>query len=131
MYQLVFIAIGGSVGAVARYLVSKGVYMLSLGIFPYGTLAVNTIGAFLIGFLFSLFNNVVIPVHYKSMITVGFLGAFTTFSTYSLESVHLVMGGEYNSCCCYGRDLSFPFDSAPGSIKELKKEFVRQEHSML
>ncbi|MDA3941575.1 MAG: fluoride efflux transporter CrcB [Spirochaetia bacterium] len=95
MYQLVFIAIGGSVGAVARYLVSKGVYMLSLGIFPYGTLAVNTIGAFLIGFLFSLFNNVVIPVHYKSMITVGFLGAFTTFSTYSLESVNLLMGGEY------------------------------------
>ncbi len=95
MQQLVFIAIGGSAGAVSRYLVSKGINMLSSGIFPYGTFAVNIIGAFLIGFLFSIFNNLVIPVHYKSMITVGFLGAFTTFSTYSLESVNLLMGGEY------------------------------------
>ncbi len=95
MKQLVFIAIGGSFGAVSRYLVSKGVNMLSAAIFPYGTLTVNIAGAFLIGFLFSLFNDVVIPVHYKSMITVGFLGAFTTFSTYSLESVNLLMGGEY------------------------------------
>jgi len=95
MQQLVFIAIGGSAGAVSRYLVSKGMNMLFSGIFPYGTFAVNIIGAFLIGFLFSIFNNLVIPVHYKSMITVGFLGAFTTFSTYSLESVNLLMSGEY------------------------------------
>ncbi|MCF6335338.1 MAG: fluoride efflux transporter CrcB [Spirochaetales bacterium] len=95
MKQLIFIAIGGSAGAVSRYLVSKGVNLLSAVIFPYGTLTVNIIGAFLIGFLFSLFNDVVIPVHYKSMITVGFLGAFTTFSTYSLESVNLLLGGEY------------------------------------
>lgn len=97
MHQLVFIAIGGSAGAVSRYLVSKGINMLSTDIFPYGTLAVNIVGAFLIGFLFSIFNDVVIPVHYKSMITVGFLGAFTTFSTYSLESVNLLMSGEYKT----------------------------------
>jgi CrcB protein len=95
MQQLVFIAIGGSAGAVSRYLISRGLNMLSIGIFPYGTLAVNIIGAFLIGFLFSIFNDLVIPVHYKSMITIGFLGAFTTFSTYSLESVNLLMSGEY------------------------------------
>jgi len=95
MQQLVFIAIGGSAGAVSRYLVSKGINMLSSGVFPYGTFAVNIIGAFLIGFLFSIFNDLVISVHYKSMITVGFLGAFTTFSTYSLESVNLLMSGEY------------------------------------
>ena len=95
MQNVFFIAIGGSVGAVSRYLVSKGINMLSIGIFPYGTLVVNIIGAFLIGLLFSLFNDIVIPVYYKSMITVGFLGAFTTFSTYSLESVNLLMSGEY------------------------------------
>ena len=69
--------------------------MLSIGILPYGTLAVNIVGAFLIGFLFSIFNDVAISVHYKSMLTIGFLGAFTTFSTYSLESVNLLMSGEY------------------------------------
>jgi len=95
MQQIIYIAIGGSVGAVSRYLVSKGINILAVGIFPYGTLAVNIAGAFLIGFLFSFFNDIVIPVHYKSMITVGFLGAFTTFSTYSLESVNLFMSGEY------------------------------------
>ena len=95
MQQIIYIAIGGSVGAVSRYLISKGINILSAGIFPYGTLAVNIAGAFLIGFLFSFFNDIVIPVHYKSMITVGFLGAFTTFSTYSLESVNLFMSGEY------------------------------------
>lgn len=95
MYQLVFIAIGGSAGAVSRYLVSKGVNMLSFSIFPYGTLVVNIIGAGLMGFIFSFLNDTVIPVHYKSMITVGFLGAFTTFSTYSLESVNLLLSGEY------------------------------------
>lgn len=97
MLQLVFIAIGGGAGAVSRYLVSKGINMLSIGIFPYGTLFVNVAGAFLMGFLFSFFNDAVIPVHYKSMITVGFLGAFTTFSTYSLESVNLLMSGEYKT----------------------------------
>ncbi len=95
MRELVFIAIGGSVGAVSRYLVSRGVNMLSFSIFPYGTLVVNTLGAGLIGFLFSYFNDLILPVHYKSMITIGFLGAFTTFSTYSLESVNLFLGGEY------------------------------------
>ena len=95
MRELIFIAIGGSFGAVSRYLVSKGINVLSTGIFPYGTLTVNIIGAFLIGLLFSVFNDLVIPVHYKSMITVGFLGAFTTFSSYSLESVNLLMSGEY------------------------------------
>ena len=95
MREIVFIAIGGSVGAVARFLVSKWINLLSFSTFPYGTLTVNIIGAGLIGFLFSFFNDLVLPVQYKSMITVGFLGAFTTFSTYSLESVNLFMAGEY------------------------------------
>jgi fluoride exporter len=95
MREIIFIALGGGAGAVSRYLVSKSVSGLSSGMFPYGTLAVNIIGSFLLGFLFSLFNTMIIPSQYKIMITVGFLGAFTTFSTYSLESLNFLMEGEY------------------------------------
>ena len=95
MKEILFIALGGSIGAPLRYLVSKNINIISGGVFPYGTLTVNVIGSFIIGFLFSLFNNVVIGGNYKAFLTIGFLGAFTTFSSYSLETVNLFVDGEY------------------------------------
>ena len=95
MKGILFIALGGSIGAPLRYLVSRHINSISGGILPYGTLSVNVIGSIVIGFLFSLFNNVVVDENYKSLLSIGFLGAFTTFSSYSLETVSLFTDGEY------------------------------------
>jgi CrcB protein len=94
MKNLLFIALGGSFGAVARYVFSKFVYRFSADVFPWGTLAVNMSGSFFIGFFFGLFDELIVPTHIKSFITIGFLGAYTTFSTYSLESLNLFRDGE-------------------------------------
>ncbi len=94
MKHLIVIALGGSVGAVARYLASKNIQPIYNQILPLGTLFVNVTGAFLIGFLFYLFDNVIVSRDIRSFLTIGFLGAFTTFSTYSLETINLFKDGE-------------------------------------
>jgi len=94
MKNLLFIALGGSFGAVGRYVFSKFTYRFVNDIFPWGTLAINMSGSFLIGFFFELFDELIFPAHIKSFITIGFLGAYTTFSTYSLESLNLLRAGE-------------------------------------
>jgi len=92
--NVVLVFIGGGIGAVCRYWVS-GLASSGIGIiFPLGTLIVNLTGAFVIGFLYSSLDRIVFPVEYRLFILTGFLGGFTTFSTYSLESVNLVRDGE-------------------------------------
>lgn len=95
MTQILAIAAGGALGAVARYGLSSGVYQWLGRDFPYGTLAVNVLGSCLMGLLFVLFSErIVIPIELRSLVLVGFLGAFTTFSTFSLESLQLIENGE-------------------------------------
>jgi fluoride exporter len=93
--QILAIAGGGAVGAVARFLVSTGVYRLFGRDFPWGTLAVNVFGSFGMGLLFVLLlERSLIGPEARAAILVGFLGSFTTFSTFSLETLTLVEQGE-------------------------------------
>ena len=94
LWLILSIALGGAIGALLRYWSSGMVYKYVTSIFPWGTLAVNLLGAFILGFLWNIFNYYVIPAHFKIFITIGVLGAFTTFSTYALETINLFRDGE-------------------------------------
>jgi len=100
MNQLLSVAIGGAVGALLRFFVSSGVYAWLGRGFPYGTLTVNVTGSFLIGLLTEalILQRVAISLEYRAAILVGLFGSFTTFSTFSLETVYLI---EQNN---YGKD---------------------------
>jgi CrcB protein len=95
--QLFLIAIGGAVGSVLRYLVSTGVYSLIGRLFPFGTLTVNIIGSLAMGFLsvflLERFNG--LAPHLRALLLVGFLGGFTTFSAFSLETLALFENGDF------------------------------------
>jgi CrcB protein len=62
--------------------------------FPWGTLVVNVSGSFLIGMLAELFDAALFPAEWRSFLAIGFLGAYTTFSTYTLETVNMLRDGE-------------------------------------
>jgi len=95
--QLAAVAIGGAAGAVMRWLMASGVQRMVGGAFPWGTFAVNALGSFLLGFLFVwLIERSTASELVRLAITVGFMGAFTTFSTYSLESVRLLQEGAFS-----------------------------------
>ena len=96
MLRLFYISVGGAVGALMRYWLSGVTQKAFNGGFPWGTLSVNLIGSLIIGFLWGMFESVVISQNMKVMIFIGLLGSFTTFSTFSLESFHLIRDGEYN-----------------------------------
>ncbi|WP_304224102.1 fluoride efflux transporter CrcB [Gracilinema caldarium] len=87
--NILAVLFGGGAGAVSRYLLSRLISEHSTAPIPMGTLTVNLIGSFLIGFFFQAFKNTTASPALRLLVTTGFLGGFTTFSTFALETVTL------------------------------------------
>jgi CrcB protein len=95
MMQLISIAIGGAIGALCRYGMSNGVSLLLGRSFPYGTLAVNIVGSIIMGSAYvMMIERMDVSPELRAGITIGLLGAFTTFSTVSIETLNLLESGE-------------------------------------
>ena len=93
---LLLIGLGGFAGAIARYLVDGLVSDRTGGGFPWGTLVVNATGSFLLGLLFAITaERAILPAEVRGPLLIGFIGAYTTFSTWMLESWRLIEGGAY------------------------------------
>jgi len=95
------IAVGGAAGSVFRYVVGRAVQVSSASGFPIGTLVVNVSGCFLIGVLLRQFLNMQTSPELRAMLVVGFCGGFTTFSTFSADTIGLIEGGEYARAAWY------------------------------
>jgi CrcB protein len=95
MTQTLAIATGGALGALLRYWTSLAVHSKLGAGFPYGTLTVNVIGSLLMGFLYIWFvDRLAMGPAVRGFLFIGVLGAFTTFSTFSLETLNLIEAGQ-------------------------------------
>ena len=95
MSKLILLAIGGTAGTMARYLLAGAVHGFAGASFPYGTLVVNLLGCFIVGFLAAISENkFVLSPNLRLLLMIGFCGAFTTFSTFILETSNLIREGE-------------------------------------
>ena len=88
------VGLGGFFGALSRLMLSGSIQKLLPISFPFGTLSVNIIGSFIIGFMVLYFDQMIAP-NQKAIVITGFLGALTTFSTFSLETVYMIQSSLY------------------------------------
>jgi fluoride exporter len=95
------IALGGAGGSVLRYLLGGVIQRSSGSGFPIGTMVVNVSGCFLIGILVRQFLTMQLSNDLRALLIVGFCGGFTTFSTFSAETLALIEGGEYSRATAY------------------------------
>lgn len=95
--NIILIFFGAGLGGIFRYWMASLTYLFLGRQFPYGTLLVNVSGCFLMGFLFSILSERLdsIAPQLRSFLLVGFLGGYTTFSTFSIETLNLVENGEW------------------------------------
>jgi len=91
MLKIMLVAVGGSIGATSRYLVSIWAAERFGTNFPYGTLIVNVVGCFIIGAFMTLTTErIIVSSYWRLLVTVGFVGGLTTFSSYSYETFKLL-----------------------------------------
>tara|TARA_R110002050_G_scaffold71714_1_gene154233 strand:- start:5237 stop:5611 length:375 start_codon:yes stop_codon:yes gene_type:complete len=93
MTNVILVALGGSIGAVLRYLLSIFMIQLFGSSFPFGTLLVNLLGSFLMGVVYALGQLSHVSPEIKALVGIGLLGALTTFSTFSNETLLLLQEG--------------------------------------
>lgn len=96
MNQLLCIALGGAAGSVLRFLLSNGISQRIPFLFPLGTFSVNMLGCLGLGYFYGyLVDHPLVSLPVRVLISVGFFGGFTTFSTFSVESFYLLRDGNY------------------------------------
>lgn len=97
MNLILLVAGGGAIGSVLRYLMATAIQRFTTGNFPYGTVCVNILGCFVIGLLYIwLIERAPDPrLSLRALLMVGVMGGFTTFSSFSLETIGLLMQGAY------------------------------------
>jgi fluoride exporter len=91
---ITLVGIGGAIGSILRYLASTGIQSKFLSTFPYGTMCVNITGCFLIGVIYALAERNNISPEWRFFLATGLCGGYTTFSTFSFESLSLLRDGE-------------------------------------
>ena len=97
-----FIGIGGFLGSVSRYLLSQYVDKKIHSLFPFGTFSVNILGCLILGTLYGLAEKEnLLDNQLRLLLTIGFCGSFTTFSTFAHEKMQLLHQGEWMTACIY------------------------------
>ena len=93
---MLLVGLGGFLGSVSRFLLEHGLHRLFNTIFPIGTMAVNIIGSFVIGIVYSLGerDNLISP-EMRMFLAIGFCGGFTTFSSFAFDKLNLLKNGEF------------------------------------
>ncbi|MBV9108525.1 MAG: fluoride efflux transporter CrcB [Gemmatimonadetes bacterium] len=98
---LLYLAVGGVAGTLARYGLGKWIPTWAGTDFPWHTLAINLSGSFVLGFAMHVSETLPVSPEVRGMVTVGFCGAFTTFSTFSFETVVLIQEGAWGRAAAY------------------------------
>jgi len=94
--QVLIVGVGGFLGTATRYIITNCISKLSNNGFPFGTFLVNISGCFLLGFFISLTaKKITVGPNIKLLFTVGFMGAYTTFSTFSYDTSVLIKSGDF------------------------------------
>jgi fluoride exporter len=101
MLDLLLVMLGGALGSLARYGVGLGVAQIFGSTFPLGTLIINISGSFLLGILVSLSGPMAISSGTRLFLATGLCGGFTTFSTFSVETLNLMEKGSYGLALVY------------------------------